>query len=178
MSPKPSLLLGVCALLLGTLSSSATPVRAQDATSVTQPPPSTSIVIATPQQGSMSATTQRAWFERDLEEAQTRIRRTRNALIGTSAGFAVGVILAGIGASQCQWIDRVGDENDEWLCNNTGDVLVPLGGSIAGLSAIGMLTSGIMLGVANKRRRQIEQDIRRSYGRRLRWDIPTSRLVF
>ena len=65
------------------------------------------------------------------------------------------------------------------MCNNAGDVLLPLGGTIAGLSAIGMLTSGIMLGVSNKRKRDIQRDIRRSqYGRRLQWDIPKGALVF
>mgnify|MGYP001814227821 CR=1 FL=1 len=110
------------------------------------------------------------WFQKDMEEANQRVLKTRNALIGTSAGFALGLIIGGIGASQCEVIQRV-DQNDELICNNTGNVMLPLGGAIAGLSVIGMLTSGIMLGVAKKRRREIERDFRRSvYGRRLEWD--------
>jgi len=39
------------------------------------------------------------WLEVDFEEAKERSRRTRNALIATSASFALGAILAGVGAS-------------------------------------------------------------------------------
>ena len=118
------------------------------------------------------------WLQKDLEEATERSRRTRIALISTSAAFAVGVVLGGAGASQCDEIRR-SDGTTEWVCNNAGNVLVPLGGTIAGLSAIGMITSGIMLGVANKRKREAERDIRRSYsGHRFHWDIPSGRFVF
>ncbi|KPK52604.1 MAG: hypothetical protein AMJ63_08980 [Myxococcales bacterium SG8_38_1] len=113
-----------------------------------------------------------------MEDAQARSRRSRNALIGTSAAFGLGAVLAGIGASQCQSISTV-NQYDDLLCNNAGNVLLPLGGTIAGLSAIGMITSGIILGVANKRKREIQRDIRRGYyGRRLRWDVPSGGLVF
>jgi hypothetical protein len=119
-----------------------------------------------------------AWLQRDLEDAQARSRRSRNALIGTSAAFGLGAVLAGIGASQCQSISTV-NQYDDLLCNNAGNVLLPLGGTIAGLSALGMITSGIILGVANKRKREIQRDIRRGYyGRRLRWDVPSGGLVF
>lgn len=88
----------------------------------------------------------------------------------------LGAILAGIGASQCQQIYSSSTQNyNDLLCNNAGNVLLPLGGTIAGLSAIGMLTSGIMLGVSNKRKREIQ---RSQYGRRLQWDIPKGALVF
>jgi hypothetical protein len=120
------------------------------------------------------------WLEVDFEEAKQRSRRTRNALIAASASFGLGAILAGIGASQCQQIYSSSTQNyNDLLCKNAGNVLLPLGGTIAGLSAIGMLTSGIMLGVSNKRKREIQRDIRRSqYGRRLQWDIPKGALVF
>jgi hypothetical protein len=109
------------------------------------------------------------WFQKDMEEANARIRKIRNALIGTSAAFAAGVVIGGIGASQCQVIERPG-EDDDILCNTAGNVMLPMGATIAGLSAIGMITTGIMLGVAKKRRRDIERDFRRSFGRRLEWD--------
>ncbi len=136
-------------------------------------PESTVIIRTAPGQSAA----REVWFQRDLEDAKTRVRRTRNALIGTSASFAVGLILAGSGASQCEYIDRI-NQNDELRCNRAGDVLLPLGGTIAALGAIGMITSGIMLGVAKKRKREIERDYRRSvYGRRLEWD-PSGALRF
>jgi hypothetical protein len=119
-----------------------------------------------------------AYLEYELEEAKEASRRTRNALIGTSAAFGLGIILAGIGASQCQWVERI-DESDEWLCNNAGDVLTPLGGAIAGTAVIGMITSGAMLGVRNRNKREIERDLRRRYyGSRFFWDPASSRFRF
>ena len=156
----------------------AGPASAQQTTAAAQgeASPSSSLVTNAPQQ----TTSQARWLELDFEEAKERSRRTRNALIATSASFALGAILAGIGASQCQQIGSSSVQSySDLLCNNAGDVLLPLGGTIAGLSAIGMLTSGIMLGVSNKRKRDIQRDIRRSqYGRRLQWDIPKGALVF
>ena len=134
-----------------------------------------SIVTTAPNQG---ASSRDIWFQEDLAAAEARSRRSRNALIWTSAVFGVGAILAGIGASQCQSITSV-NNYDELLCNNAGDVLLPLGGTLAGLGGIGMITSGIILGVSNKRKRDIKRDMRRaSYGRRLQWDIPSGGLVF
>ena len=156
----------------------ASPASAQQAATTAQGEvsPSSSLVTTAPG----PSASQMRWLEVDFEEAKERSRRTRNALIATSASFALGAILAGVGASQCQQIYSSSTQNyNDLLCNNAGNVLLPLGGTIAGLSAIGMLTSGIMLGVSNKRKRGIQRDIRRSqYGRRLQWDIPKGALVF
>lgn len=120
----------------------------------------------------------RPYDQRDLDEAARQSRVVRNALIGTSAAFALGAILAGIGASQCTSFTRP-DGTEDWNCNNAGNVLVPLGGTIAGLSAIGVLTTGIMLGVRNKHKRDIEREIRRRYtSRRLHFDEKSGGLVF
>lgn len=162
-------------LLLTTLCWAATPASAQETTTDAEAASSTPSITVAP-----AKMTQEQWWQVDLEEAQQRSRRTRNALIATSASFGVGAIIAGIGASQCQTVPSLtGSNQDELLCNNAGNVMLPLGGTIAGLSFIGMLTSGIMLGVANKRKREIQRDIRRSqYGRRLQWDVPSGALVF
>ena len=152
-------------------------VSAQQASTMPEAETGPSISIAT---SAPNQTSEERWLQVDLEEAKARSRRTRNALIGTSAGFAVGAILAGIGLSQCQEVPKEqANTYDSLLCNNAGKVMLPLGGTIAGLSFVGMLTSGIMLGVANKRKREIQRDIRRrQLGRRLQWDIPSGALVF
>jgi len=138
-------------------------------------PPSSAVITTMPNQ---AASSRDVWFAQDLEDAEERSKRSRNALIATSASFGLGAILAGIGVSQCQVITRPVQE-DEILCNNAGDVLVPLGGTIAGLSAIGMITSGIILGVSNKRKREIQRDMRRAYyGSRLKWHPPSGGFVF
>ena len=68
------------------------------------------------------------WLQVDLEEADERSRRARNALIGSSAGFVVGAIIAGIGVSQCQEVPKEqANTYDSLLCNNAGKVMLPLG---------------------------------------------------
>ena len=99
-------------------------------------------------------------------------------LIGTSVGLAVGIVLVGAGASQCQTFTNLqGSEQVE--CSRTGDALLATGSIMSGLSIIGMITTGAMLGVAKRNRRELEREVRRSYyGRRLQWDIPKSAWVF
>jgi len=163
-------------LIVAVLCWTAGPASAQQASTISE-----AEVGSTPSTGAApNPLSEQDWLQVDLEEAKDRTRRTRNALIGTSAGFAVGVILAGIGVSQCQEVPKEqANTYDSLLCNNAGKVMMPLGGTIAGLSFVGMLTSGIMLGVSNKRKREIQRDIRRSQlGRRLQWDIPSGALVF
>jgi len=144
------------------------PVAAQEA-----PPPAV-VITTSPNPVSPSP----GYYQYELEDAKERSRRVRVALISTSAVLGVGIILAGIGASQCEIIQRF-NQPDDILCNTAGDVLLPLGGAFIGAGAIGMITSGIMLGVRNKQKREIERDIRRRYyGGRLQWDIPSGRLVF
>jgi hypothetical protein len=153
----------VAAFLLVALTVSSTASAQQS-----EPDTSSASIVTTAPGASPS---REVWFQKDMAEANERVRKIRNSLIGTSAAFAAGVIIGGIGASQCQVISSPSGNNDEVLCNNAGNVMLPLGGTIAGLSAIGMITTGIMLGVAKKRRREIERDFRRSvYGRRLEWD--------
>jgi len=155
----------------------ASPAIAQQSASPdvqAEAPPPAIVITTSPNQ----TVTSQVYFDYDLEEAEERSRRVRVALISTSAVFGVGLILGGIGASQCQYIQRF-NQPDEYLCNNAGDVLVPLGGSFAAAGAIGMITSGIMLGVRNKQKREIERDMRRRYyGSRFHWDIPSGHLVF
>ena len=144
------------------------PVAAQEA-----PPPAV-VITTSPNPVSPSP----GYYQYELEDAKERSRRVRVALISTSAVFGVGIILAGIGASQCEIIQRF-NQPDDILCNTAGDVLLPLGGAFIGAGAIGMITSGIMLGVRNKQKREIERDMRRHYyGGRLQWDIESGRLVF
>jgi len=139
-------------------------VQAETPSESTAPPPPSSVY--------------RPYDEYDLAEAKRQSLVVRNALIGTSAAFALGVILAGIGGSQCTSFTRP-DGTQDLDCNTAGDVLLPLGGAIAGLSAIGVLTTGIMLGVRNKNKRNIEREIRRRYTeRRLHFDEKSGGFVF
>jgi hypothetical protein len=138
--------------------------------------PSVHSPIAT--DATQSSSSREVWWREDLADAKARSTRTRNALIATSAAVGLGVVFIAVGSSQCQSITRP-DGDLDLLCNNTGDVLWPLGMGISVLGAIGMLTSGIVLGVSNRRQRKIQREIRQSsYGRRLQWDAPSGGFTF
>jgi len=135
--------------------------------------PST-MIVTTPRETSVLPTS----LEVQRERAADRSRRVRNALIGTSAVFGAGMIFAGIGASQCYVIQRP-YVPEELVCNTAGDVLLGFGVTFITLGAIGMLTSGIMLGVRNKQRRELERNAqRRSYGSGFHWNVESGRFVF
>ncbi|NNE20399.1 MAG: hypothetical protein HKN10_18185 [Myxococcales bacterium] len=120
----------------------------------------------------------RPYDQSDLDEVARQGLVLRKWLIGTSVGLAVGTILVGAGASQCESFSRVTGSN-RVACNNAGEVLVPLGATIAVLSAVGMLTSGVMLGIRNRQKRDIEREIRRRYSnRRLHFDAQSGGWVF
>jgi hypothetical protein len=120
----------------------------------------------------------RPYDQSDIDKVTRQGRVLRNWLIGTTAGLVVGTVLTGVGASQCSSFSRLMGSNAV-ACNNAGEVLVPLGGTIMVLSGIGMLTTGIMLGVRNKQKRDIEREIRRRYtARRLHFDEKSGGLAF
>ena len=112
------------------------------------------------------------------DELERSIPRTRNALIGTSAAFGVGLALtipvwAG---DHCVWV-TIGDR-DELTCTTTGKVLLGIGSPLLWGGAIGALVSGIMFGVRKGKLRRINERIILTSERRVRWDLASSRFVF
>jgi len=114
----------------------------------------------------------------ELEEANKGIRNTRNALIATSALGLVGMIVGATAFRHCEFIYYNVNRPDDLVCTQRGDALLVAGGTIFGLAAIGMITSGIMLGVRKGKRRRLRREIQRSQGARLQWDVPSGGLVF
>lgn len=109
-----------------------------------------------------------------LKDWETKSRRARNALIGTAAATAVGMVIGGVGLSQCELVTRFGQ--DDLLCNNAGKALLGVGGALFWGGAIGVITSGILLGVRNKRVREEKRRLAGQSG--FRWDLTTGRFVF
>jgi hypothetical protein len=141
----------------------------------TEAPPAAMIITTAPNQSSA----RQVYFQSDLDDLNNGIRRTRVALISTSAATAVGIILTSIGASQCTYYSSSNYYYDSYNCNTAGNVLVPMGATLLSLGAIGMITSGIMLGVKKGKKRRMQRDMRQSaYGARLQWDVDSGRLVF
>ena len=146
----------------------------------TEPVESSVVITTLPNQsaaGQGYTHANQGYLHGDLEEANRGIRNTRNALIATSAVALVGVIVASTAASQCDVIYRF-NRPDDLVCTQRGDALIAAGASIFGLAAIGVITSGIMLGVRKGKRRRLNREIRSQQGARLQWDIESGRVEF
>jgi hypothetical protein len=112
------------------------------------------------------------------DQLRDSLPRTRNALIGTSAAFGVGLALlipvwAG---NHCVTYD-FGDTNN-YECDTTGKILTGIGAPLAWGGALGMIVSGIMLGVRKGKIRRLDQKIMLTSDRKLKWDPSTSQMVF
>ena len=112
-----------------------------------------------------------------LEELQRTARRSRNALIGTSAAAAVGLALViPAASSQCQSVE-VGGESD-YQCTQAGDALLRAGSPLVLGGLTGAVVSGIILGVRKGKIRRLNDSFSPTKARALRWDERSSRLVF
>lgn len=171
----------VVALLVATTSFNVRTVAAQDVTEpsmITEGRPTTAsggdqpIVIMPPHGYAMPVST--PLDEALLREADDRIRRTRNGLIATSAALGLSIVFLGAGISQC-------DEapNGELLCSRAGDALGTIGALGLVGAGIGVITTGIMLPVRHKKKRDLQREIhqRQRYSR-IRWDAASGGFVF
>ena len=112
-----------------------------------------------------------------LEELQRTAKRSRNALIGTSAAAAVGLALVIPAASgQCQSVDVGG--KSEYECTRAGDALLRTGSPLVIGGLTGALVSGIILGVRKGKIRRLNDTFAPTKSRAVRWDERSSRFVF
>ena len=86
------------------------------------------------------------------------MKRTRIALWSTAGVFVAGVITFSVGLSQCT--ELVSRTETKVVCNRAGEVLEPTGRALMLTGAVGALTSGIMLAVRNKKRRDRDRRVR------------------
>jgi len=110
-----------------------------------------------------------------LQEDIDGIRRVRIALLTMTGSFAVGAILSGTwGGLNCE------GSGDIFSCDTSKQqALAGVGAFFSGAGTIGMLTTGIMLGVRNRQKRKTEELIRQKrQTARLRWDVESSGLRF
>ena len=116
-----------------------------------------------------------AYLDLRLQDDNNGIRRVRIALLTMTGTFAVGAILSGTwGGLNCE------GSGDVFSCDTSKQqALAGLGAFFSGAGTIGMLTTGIMLGVRNRQKRKTEELIRQKrQTARLRWDLESSSLRF
>lgn len=128
-------------------------------------------VDLTPSAGSLTVP-EDLWLR--LDRAQDRSRRTRIALLAGTGAFAVGTILAiAWSAKNCSSADGISacDTDAQPGLGGTGGFLLTSG-------AITMLTSGIMLGVRNRHKRNVINEIEQYRASRAHWDFESGVLRF
>ncbi len=114
-----------------------------------------------------------------LQELQRTAKRSRNALIGTSAATAVGLaLLIPAASSQCESIEIDGES--DYQCTRAGDTLLRVGSPLVIGGLTGAVVSGIILGVRKGKIRRLNDSFAASSSRNraVHWDERSSRLVF
>ena len=109
-----------------------------------------------------------------MSEVDLRIRRARIGLFASTGAFAAGLALVVGGVTQCE--NETGTDNI--TCNRAGTGLLGAGYPLFIGGVVGMITTGAILGVRNRKKRELERRIRNLTQRRLRWDVISSRFVF
>ena len=113
-----------------------------------------------------------------LKELERGARRSRNALIGTSAAAAVGLALViPAASSQCNSVDLPG-QDDKYECTRAGDALLGVGSPLVIGGLTGAVVSGIILGVRKGKIRRLNDSFTPTRTRAVRWDERSSRFVF
>ena len=104
-------------------------------------------------------------------------RRSRNVLIGTAAATAVGAALVfPAEANQCNSLEVA--EATGVRCTPGGMAMVVFGYTLLVGGVVGMLTSGIMLGVWKGQLRRSGDRAAHEKSRAVRWDPAHARFVF
>jgi hypothetical protein len=104
-----------------------------------------------------------------LEEMDVRVQRAAIGIVGSAVAFIVGgtLVATGVGGD-CGW----GGSAQREKCDRRAYA----GTALAAGGAIGMIATGILLGVRKRKLRRLQQA---HYGRphRVQWDLARSRLV-
>jgi hypothetical protein len=102
----------------------------------------------------------------DLEWAQNRVGTSRLWLLVTSGSFALGWVMVFAGSSQCETINGV------FVCPQAADKTTTAGALFLAFGSIGVLTSSIMLGVRNGKKRELERLTAQYLGVPIEWTGP------
>ncbi|MGB5812940.1 MAG: hypothetical protein WBG86_20575 [Polyangiales bacterium] len=120
----------------------------------------------------------RSYEEYRFEDLERRTRVTGNALIGTTAATALGMVFLFPGlARQCTTIQNF-DGTESLDCTTAGKALVGIGFPLFIGGLTGMLITGIMYGVRRGKVRRHEQRMAFDTHRVVRWDPAAARFVF
>ena len=120
----------------------------------------------------LSGPERQAFRIHQFEDAQDRSLKARNGLIGSAAAFALGWIFVGVAIPRCA------KTNGALSCTNAGSVHMTIGLGFTSAGAAGTLISGILLGVRNAKKRDLERGLPWRRSARFRWDPQSGAFVF
>lgn len=107
-----------------------------------------------------------------LTDVQAQVRATRIALLATTAVFSVSWIFLGAAIPRCE------AGTNELDCTGSGYANLVIGLTFGSTGTIGMIVSGILLGVRKGNKRTLERSIHKRRGGRFRWDPQSGSFVF
>lgn len=108
----------------------------------------------------------------EVRRAEDQVKRARNGFIATSAALGLGLVFLGAASSQC---DRV---NEEYVCSDVGKGLGTAGTISAAGGLIGMIVTGILWPVRQKKERDLRRSLHQRQPARLQWDAELGKVVF
>ncbi|MEM7135722.1 MAG: hypothetical protein AAF500_04035 [Myxococcota bacterium] len=159
-------------VLLAALVGLSSVAEAQDAAQ--SPPPG---VISTTPAGYPPPSGPRSYEEHRREELKVGVKRTRTALIATSASLAVGLALTIPAFTGDRCVEDPFDENN-FTCNTAGKALLGTGAPFLIVGFWGAIVSGIMLGVRKGKLRRLDEKIAYQSDAKFRWDPYRAKFVF
>jgi hypothetical protein len=107
-----------------------------------------------------------------LTDAKSRSRAARNGLFANTALFGFGWIFLGPAIPRCE------ARSGELVCTSPGYAYMTIGLTLTGAGTIGMIVSGILLGVRKRNERSLKRQTSRRPGARLHWDPYSGSFVF
>ncbi len=108
----------------------------------------------------------------EVRRAEDQVKRARNGFIATSAALGLGLVFLGAASSQC---DQV---NDQYVCSNVGKGLGTAGTISAAGGLIGMIVTGILWPVRQKKERDLRRSLHQRQPAKLHWDADSGKVVF
>jgi hypothetical protein len=108
----------------------------------------------------------------EVRRAEDQVKRARNGFIATSAALGLGLVFLGAASSQC---DRV---NEQYVCSNVGKGLGTAGTISAAGGLIGMIVTGVLWPVREKKERDLRRSLHQRQPARLQWDAQSGKVVF
>ncbi|MGB5809755.1 MAG: hypothetical protein WBG86_04440 [Polyangiales bacterium] len=140
-----------------------------------QAAPSTEIV-QTPPAGYPPPAQRLSYDEHRRAELERGIKRTRNALIATSASLVVGMALTIPAFTSNNCVEN--SFNNDYSCTTAGKALVGVGAPFLAVGFWGVIVSGIMFGVRRGKLRRLNERVAYEGRAKLRWDPYQSKFVF